>query len=63
MSLRCRIFGHQWLDLFKHRRCLRCGKTEKKILKGIVKELDANASEILELETDLLLIKARQETI
>jgi|GEM_PF-5505812 hypothetical protein len=61
MNLRCLLFGHAFIDGFKYRRCLRCGLTQKKVLKGMEQELDNNAKIILELETDYLIQKSQIE--
>ena len=61
MSVRCWLFGHAFVDGFKYRRCLRCGLTQRRVLKGIEKELDNNAKIILELETDYLIQKSQYE--
>lgn len=63
MSIRCYLFGHAFIDGFKYRKCLRCGKIEKKVLKGIYKELDKTAQMELEIYCELLIIKARHDAL
>lgn len=61
MNLRCRIFGHTFVDSFKYRTCLRCGVKIKRVLTGLHREVDENAKIILILEAEFLLHTAETE--
>jgi len=61
MKLRCRLFGHTFVDNFKYRKCLTCGLVQKKVLTPLHRELDENAKTILLMEAELLLLMAEKE--
>lgn len=63
MNFYCWLFGHTFVESFKYKTCLRCGLRQKKILKGIAKELDLSAKMELDIYTELLLIKAKHDTL